>query len=151
KVKDELGRTTGDIGRLLEALDDSLVRASDWTVTVDPKAEWRQMFANAWRLHRDFFYDRDMRGLDWLKIREKYRPLVERVTDRDELNDVLAQMMGELGTLHSQIRPGELRVANDGGKPGFLGAVLAAEPEGARIVHIYRSYAELPNERGPLA
>jgi tricorn protease len=60
-------------------------------------------------------------------------------------------MMGELGTLHSQIRPGDLRAASDAGKPGFLGAVLATEPQGARIVHIYRSYAELPNERSPLA
>lgn len=151
KVRGELGRTTGEVARVLEALDGSLVRASDWTITIDPKAEWRQMFANAWRLHRDYFYDRTMRGLDWLKIREKYRPLVERVTDREELNDVLAQMMGELGTLHSQIRPGELRSADDGGKPGFLGAVLAAEPGGVRIRHIYRSYAELPNERSPLA
>lgn len=151
KVKTQLGRATGDFSKLLDDLDRILVRASDWTITVDPKAEWRQMFADAWRLHRDFFYDRDMHGVDWLKIREKYRPLVERVADRDELNDVLAQMMGELGTLHSQIRPGDLRAAEDGGKPGFLGAVLAAEPGGTRIVHIYRSDPELPDERGPLA
>jgi tricorn protease len=136
---------------MLDETDKVLVRASDWNITVDPKAEWRQMFADAWRLHRDYFYDRDMRGVDWLKIREKYRPLVERVADRDELNDVLAQMMGELGTLHSQIRPGDLRTAEDGGKPGFLGAVLASEAGGARIVRIYRSDPELVDERGPLA
>lgn len=151
RVKNQLGRTSGDVARLIEALDGILVRASDWAITVDPRAEWRQMFSNAWRLHRDFFFDRDMHGLDWLKIREKYRPLIERVADRDELNDVLAQMMGELGALHSQIRPGQLRAAGDGSPPGFLGAVLAGEAGGARIVHIYRSYAELPSERGPLA
>jgi tricorn protease len=151
RVRGELGRTSGDVARVLEALDGTLVRASDWTITIDPKAEWRQMFANAWRLHRDHFYDRDMRGADWLKIREKYRPLVERVSDREELNDILAQMMGELGTLHSQIRPGELRSVDDTSRPGFLGAVLAAESGGARIIHIYRSYAELPSERSPLA
>lgn len=151
KVRSELGRTSGEVARLLDAVNANLVRASDWTITIDPKAEWRQMFANAWRLHRDYFYDRTMRGVDWLKIREKYRPLVERVSDREELNDVLAQMMGELGALHSQIRPGELRTAEDGSRPGFLGAVLAAEPGGVRIGHIYRSYAELPNERSPLA
>jgi tricorn protease len=109
------------------------------------------MFGDAWRMHRDFFYDRDMRGVDWLKVRQKYRPLVERVTDRDELNDVLAQMLAELGTLHSQIRPGALRAAQDGGEPGFLGAVLVREPGGARIAHIYRSDAELPSDRSPLA
>jgi tricorn protease len=151
RARGEVGRATGEFGRLLEALDHNLVRASDWTLTIDPRAEWRQLFATAWRLHRDHFYDRDMKGVDWLAVRRKYQPLVERVTDRDELNDVLAQMMGELGTMHSQIRPGELRAADDSGKPGFLGAVLAVEPGGARIRHIYRSYAELPRERGPLA
>jgi tricorn protease len=151
KVRNQLGRATGDFSKMLDEIDKVLVRASDWNITVDPKAEWRQMFADAWRLHRDYFYDRDMRGVDWLKIREKYRPLVERVADRDELNDVLAQMMGELGTLHSQIRPGDLRTAEDGGKPGFLGAVLASEAGGARIVRIYRSDPELVDERGPLA
>ena len=150
-VRSRLGRASGDFSRTLDELDRNLVRASDWAITVDPQSEWRQMYLDAWRLHRDFFYDRDMHGVDWLRIREKYRPLVERVTDRDELNDVLAQMMGELGTMHSQIRPGDLRVAEDGGKPGFLGAVLAAEPGGARIVHIYRSDPELPEESAPLA
>jgi tricorn protease len=151
KVKGELGRASGDFNRTLEALDPILVRASDWTITVDPKAEWRQIFANAWQLHRDFFFDRDMHGLDWMKIREKYWPLVDRVADRDELNDVLAQMIGELGAMHSQIRSGDVRQAADGGRPAFLGAVLAAESDGARIVHIYRGDAELPNERSPLA
>jgi tricorn protease len=151
KVRSQLGRASGDFSKMLTEIDKFLVRASDWNITVDPKDEWRQLFADAWRLHRDFFYDRDMHGADWVKIREKYRPLVERVTDRDELNDVLAQMIGELGTLHSQIRPGDLRASEDGGKPGFLGAVLATEPGGARIVHIYRSDAELLDERGPLA
>ena len=151
KVRGQLGRASGDFARMLGDLDRMLVRASDWTITVDPRAEWRQLFGDAWRLHRDFFYDRDMHGVDWLKIREKYLPLVERVTDRDELDDVLAQMMGELGTLHSQIRPGDLRTSDDGGKPGFLGAVLAPEPGGARIVRIYRGDPELLDQRGPLA
>jgi tricorn protease len=151
KEKDKLGRATGDFGKLLDQVDKFLVRASDWTIEIDPKAEWRQMFGDAWRLHRDFFYDRDMHGVDWLKLREKYRPLVDRVASRDELNDVLAQMMGELRTLHSQIRPGDLRVADDGGKPAFLGAVLIPEAGGARIAHIYRSDPELPDQRGPLA
>lgn len=146
-----LGRASGEFGKMLEELDKYLVRAGEWTVTIDPRAEWRQMYGDAWRLHRDFFYDQGMHGVDWLKLREKYRPLVERVTDRSELNDVLAQMMAELGTLHSQIRPGDLRSAQDGGQPAFLGAVLAGEAGGARIVHIYRGDPELPNDRSPLA
>lgn len=151
REKDKLGRTSGDFGKLLDQVDKFLVRASDWTIEIDPKAEWRQIFGDAWRLHRDFFYDRTMRGTDWLTLREKYRPLVDRVADRGELDDVLAQMMGELRTLHSRIRPGDMRIADDTAKPAFLGAVLTPEAGGARITHIYRSDPELPDRRGPLA
>jgi tricorn protease len=92
-----------------------------------------------------------MHGADWTKIRAKFAPLVDRVTDRDELNDLLAQMLAELGTMHSQIATGDLRTAQDSGQPGFLGATFAREPGGARIAHIYRTDPELPNDRSPLA
>jgi len=64
---------------------------------------------------------------------------------------VLAQMLAELGTMHSQIAPGDLRAAQDGGPPGFLGATVTREPGGARIGHLYWSDPELPEARGPLA
>ena len=46
-------------------------------VPVDPREEWRQMFIEAWRLERDYFYDRGMHGVDWKAMRDKYRPLVD--------------------------------------------------------------------------
>ena len=127
------------------------LHAGDWSVEVDPKLQWRQMFADAWRMHRDYFYDSRMRGVDWTAVRAKYAPLVERVTERDELNDVLGQMIAELGTLHSQVNIGDVRKAHDGSEPGFLGADLRREAYGYRIAHIYRSDPELPDERAPLA
>ena len=51
-------------------------------------------------LERDYFYDRGMQGVDWKAIRDRYLPLVDRVSDRDELNDVIAQMVSELSALH---------------------------------------------------
>jgi tricorn protease len=92
-----------------------------------------------------------MHKVDWLKIRAKFAPLVERVTDRDELNDVLAQMLTELGTLHSQVAPGDLRKPEDIGKPAFLGGVFRREPGGIRVLRVYRSDPELPEQRSPLA
>ena len=136
-------RPTGELAK-------ETVHAGDWAVSIDPREEWRQLFNDAWRLHRDYFYDQKMLGVDWQAIRAKYAPLVERVTDRDELNDVLGQMASELGTLHSQVKPGDLRTASDSGKPAFLGAIFSREPDGARIVHIYRTDPEIPSERGPL-
>jgi len=127
------------------------VKLGDWAFPVDPRAEWQQMFQDAWRMHRDRFYDSKLRGQDWEAVRRKYEPLVARITDRAELNDLLGQMVGELGALHSQTRPGDQRLAQDGSSQAFLGAVFSRAANGYRIDHIYRTEAELPSEASPLA
>jgi tricorn protease len=127
------------------------VKVDDWTFISNPRMEWKQMFNDAWRMHRDFLYDVKMRGVNWTGVHDKYAPLVERVTDRAELNDVLGMMISEVGSLHSQIAPGELRRSAPEGAPAGLGALLTRTAEGYRVDHIYRSEPELPSERGPLA
>lgn len=126
------------------------VRLGDWRLLVDPRQEWTQMFADAWRTHRDFLFDRAMRGVDWPAMRAKYAPLVARVSDRAELDDLLAQMIGEVGALHSQIIPGDVRSADDTVATAGLGAQLERSEQGWLVKHIYRSEAELPSERSPL-
>ncbi|HEY8879375.1 MAG TPA: S41 family peptidase [Roseateles sp.] len=127
------------------------VRWSDWQIATQPRAEWKQMFADAWRMHRDHFYDAKMHGVDWVAVRAKYEPLVDRVTDRFELAELMAQMVGELGALHSQVGPGDTRPAPD--EPGLagLGGRFSRGPEGWRIDAIYGHEAELPSEAPPLA
>ena len=98
------------------------VPLGDWTFSLDPRLEWRQMFTEAWRLERDYFYDRGMHGLDWPAMRKKYQPLVDRVTDRAELSDIFAQMVAELSALHIFVRGGDLRDAGDDAWPASLGA-----------------------------
>lgn len=132
-------------------LESSAVRASDWSLTLDPRQEWRQIFADAWRMHRDYLFDARMRGVDWIAVRRRYEPLVERVRDRAELDDLLAQMSAEVGALHSQIRPGPGRPQPENPAPAFLGAVTERSPAGERVAHIYRTDPELPEEAGPLA
>lgn len=127
------------------------VKIDDWAVSSNPRLEWKQMFNDAWRMHRDFLYDANMRGIDWNAVRARYAPLVERVTDRAELDDVLGMMVGEVGALHSQIRPGDVRRAASEGTPASLGAVLTRVADGYRVDHVYRSEPELPSEAGPLA
>jgi tricorn protease len=126
------------------------VRAEDWVLPLDPRAEWRQMFDDAWRMHRSFAYDPRMRGVDWDAVRARYAPLVERIGDRLELDDVLAQMASELGALHSQVGGGDLRGDLDAPKPARLGAQYEDTGTGLRIAHLYRGDPELPSERGPL-
>ncbi|MGQ3053349.1 MAG: S41 family peptidase [Roseateles sp.] len=127
------------------------VRWTDWQIATQPRAEWKQMFADAWRMHRDHFYDSAMHGVDWQAVRAKYEPLVARLTDRFELAELMAQMVGELGALHSQVAPGDIRPAPE--EPGLagLGARFSRAAEGWRIDAIYAADPELPAEASPLA
>lgn len=126
------------------------LRLDDWRLKVDPVAEWRQMFNDAWRMHRDHFYDAKLRGVDWKEVRDRYATLLPRVTDRLELDDLFGQMMGELNALHSQVRGGEYRVAKEVPNFAGLGARFAKADGGWRIEQIYRTDPELPSRRGPL-
>jgi tricorn protease len=131
-------------------LSKAKVQVNDWSIASSPKLEWKQMYGDAWRMHRDYLFDSNMRGVDWKKMYTKYLPLVDRVTDRAELNDVLSLLISEVSTLHSQIRPGEIRRASADAQASSLGAVFSRTKQGYRIDQIYRSSAELPNERAPL-
>ena len=74
---------------------------------MEPAAEWHQIFNEAWRLMRDFFYDPNMHGVDWLKVKKQYEPLVARISDRDELNDLIGEMVGELSVGHAYVGGGD--------------------------------------------
>jgi tricorn protease len=134
-----------------DALDKHKLRVADWRLAIDPRAEWQQMFNDAWRMHRQFSFDPNMRGLDWNAVRARYEPMLSRVADRWELDDLLGQMTAELGILHSQVRGGEMRKDAETAKAAGLGADLVAQADGLRIARIYRSDPELPSERAPLA
>jgi tricorn protease len=132
---------------------ESKVDFSAWHYSIDVREDLHQMFVDAWRMHRDYFYDRQMHGVNWVAIREKYEPLVKRVTSRSELNDLLAQMVGELSVLHSAVRGGDLRKGPDQVQVPTLGARLEREDNrgGYRIEYIYQSDPDLPGELSPLA
>src|SRR5262249_33191307 len=61
-------------------------------VTLDRRAEWRQIFHECWRQMRDFFYDPNMHGVDWKAVRDKYAPLVEHVNHRADLTYLVGEM-----------------------------------------------------------
>ena len=133
------------------ALARATVRWADAMLNTDPAAEWRQIFDDAWRLQRDHFYDPGMHGVDWAAVRRKYAPLLPRVGDRVELNELLAQMVAELGALHSQVFSPDLRRGADDIVPAGLGGRFVKVADGFLVEHIYRSDPELPSERAPLA
>ena len=106
---------------------------------VDPRLEWRQMFDEAWRLERDFYYDPAMGGLDWKAVGERYRQLLPYVAHRSDLNYILGELIGELGTSHTYVSGGDLpHVAHVG--VGLLGADWSLDAASGcyRFERIYR-------------
>ncbi|MCU0638976.1 MAG: PDZ domain-containing protein [Candidatus Krumholzibacteria bacterium] len=73
---------------------------------VDPVAEWTQMFHEAWRLERDFFYVDNMHGVDWKGIRNRYEVLLPYLTSRADLNYIIGEMQAELNVGHAYIGGG---------------------------------------------
>ncbi|QYK04084.1 S41 family peptidase [Shewanella zhangzhouensis] len=132
-------------------LANARVRTQDWQLELNPKAEWQQMFDDAWLMHRDSFFDKNMRGVDWKAMRARYLPLVDRVTDRHELNDIFMQMMGELDALHSQVRGGDMPKDPNRPQPAGLGARFAQRDSGVVIESIMKTDPELPSKAAPLA
>lgn len=127
-----------------------LVRLDDWRLMVDPKAEWRQMFLDAWRMHRDFAYDPTLRGVDWNAVRAAHEPMLARIGHRAELNTILGLMAAQLGILHSQVRPGDLPEDAENPAMAYLGARYTAVPDGLRIDAILAAEADLVAQRPPL-
>ncbi|MBB1474714.1 S41 family peptidase [Shewanella sp. SG41-3] len=127
------------------------VSTDQWQLSISPPQEWQQIFEDAWLMHRDSFFDPKMRGVDWQAAKAKYQPLVDRLTDRNELNDIFMQMMGELNSLHSQVRGGDIAQEADAAKAAALGARLTQTDKGVVISHIYQTDPELPLSASPLA
>jgi tricorn protease len=133
--------------------DEARVDLSGWKFALDPREDWRHHFVESWRLERDYFYDRNMHGVDWHAMREKYLPLVARVRSRTELADLQAQMAGELSTLHIFVGGGDRRDDPRDVSGATLGARLVRDEAagGWRVAHVFRADPDLPDERSPLA
>ncbi len=128
------------------------VETDGWTLVVDPAAEWRQIFAETWRIARDFFYDPAMHGVDWQAVRRKYEAMLPAVADRSDLNFVLGEMVAELNTGHAYINGGDL--PEPPREPmGYLGADVEPVPGATpayRVVKIYPGDGFDLDARSPL-
>ncbi|MCH8822119.1 MAG: PDZ domain-containing protein [Planctomycetes bacterium] len=89
---------------------------------VNVTEEWKQIFDEAWRLQRDFFWADNFAGLDWDAMHEKYSALLTRIGNRNELNDLVGEMIGELGNSHSYVWGGEQADSAQTVSVGMLGA-----------------------------
>lgn len=118
---------------------------------INPRDEWRQMFWEAWRCERDYYYDPNMRGLDWLAIGRHYAQYLKWVNTRADLNYVIGLLIGELGTSHSYVGGGDMGQVPRPIPIGYLGADYEAVGEHIRFAKIYRGHNYEEGVRGPLA
>ena len=105
---------------------------SGLTMQLDPRAEWKQIYREVWRIERDYFYDPGMHGLDWAAIGAKYQPLIDAATSRAEVRWVIGELIGELATSHTYVFGGDRRRRPDRVATGMLGADLVADPASGR-------------------
>jgi tricorn protease len=98
--------------------------------TVNNLAEWNQIFNDAWRWYRDFFYDKNFHGHDWKAMGEKFRAYIPYLSSRDELNWLLSQMVGEISVSHTYVGGGDMgpmKVPETKVYTGWLGADFVPE------------------------
>lgn len=108
-------------------------------VRIEKSAEWAEMFGDAWRTMKYRFYDPKMHGMDWDAARAKYQPLVEFVGDRQELLNIVNEMIGELNASHTGAAPPPAGRAEGGTATRHLGVDLEADAQAGRyrVSYIY--------------
>ncbi|MCY3626999.1 MAG: S41 family peptidase [Gammaproteobacteria bacterium] len=108
-------------------------------IKVDQRAEWKQIFNSAWRLQRDFIYDKNKLN-NWELIRRKYEPLASSVTNRRDLNYIIGEMIGELSASHTYVRGGDVTQIKRT-KVGLLGCdyTFDSQTQLFKISRIYKS------------
>jgi len=125
------------------------LKTAEMEVAVDPKIEWRQMYNEVWRNERDFFYDKNLHGLNLEEMKRRYAPYVEAVAHRSDLNYLFAEMLNQLTVGHMFVGGG------DGQRPNFvpgglLGADYKIENGRYRFAKIYNGENWNPQLRAPL-
>jgi tricorn protease len=142
----------GDRWTISAAADNSdakELKTGDLQVHVDPAVEWRQMYHEAWRIVRDFFYDPNYHGLDLQAAEEKYSVYLSGIASREDLNYLFVEMLGELTVGHEFIGGGDTPDVNHIAT-GLLGADYKLENGRYRIARIYNGENWNPGTTAPL-
>ncbi len=131
--------------------DAGLLKLEGMTMKLDPKAEWAEMYNDAWRTMRDWFYDPNMHGVDWRAVRDKYGALIPHVANREDFTFLLTEMGSELMAGHVYAERGDdpPRVTRTDG--GLLGAEIVPDASGYfRIAKIFPGENWQESFRSPL-
>jgi tricorn protease len=118
-------------------------------MSLDRQKEWRQIFVEAWRYQRDYFYDKNMHGRDWNEVFNRYEPLVKHIKHRADLTYLLDMVNGELSVGHSFVFGGDYPKTQKA-RAGLLGADLLVKEGHWQFDRIFTAESWNPKLKGPL-
>jgi len=119
---------------------DKTLRLNEMEIMVDPVAEWKELFTDAWRMERDYFYDPNMHGVNWNTVKERYSKMLEGAVTREEVDFIIGEMIGELNASHTYHGGGDME--NTPNKNvGYLGVDWQADGNYYKIKTIIRGAA----------
>ncbi len=119
---------------------------------IEPRHEWAEMFDNAWRLERDFFYSTEMNGVNWRAAHDAYAKLLPQAGSREDVNYLIGQMLGEMGNSHTYVGDGDDGDPTPPVRTAALGADFALDPATGHYVFakIYPGDNTRTDYRSPL-
>jgi tricorn protease len=99
---------------------------------LEPRKEWQQIYHEAWRMERDYYYEPDMHGVDWDQMREKYAKLLPKATSREDVGYIIGELIGELNTSHTYVYGGDRKRRAESVNVGMLGADYTLDEQANR-------------------
>lgn len=149
KILIQKGQSFGIIDMGSEKSLDKMIALNEMEMTVNPREEWMQIFNDSWRFQRDFFYDKGMHGVNWNALRKQYGDMIPYAMNRDDVNNIIGELIGELNASHTYRGGGDQESAENV-KVGYLGIDWAKSNGFYQVKKIIRG-AEWDNEvRSPL-
>ncbi|MCG3126183.1 MAG: Tricorn protease [Phycisphaerae bacterium] len=118
--------------------------------TIDPRAEWRQILREAWRVERDFFYDPNMHGVDWEAVYRRYRAMLDDCVSREDVSFLIREMISELNVGHAYYGGGD-EEDQPNVSVGMLGCAFTLDSGAYRIAKIHEGAPWDSDARGPLS
>ncbi len=125
------------------------VPMSGMTMMIDPREEWKQLFMDAWRIERDYFYDPNMHGLDWLAVRKHYETMLDDCVSREDVGYVISEMIAEINVGHAYYREGDVE-DEPRNSVGVLGCEFTRHKGAYRIGRLYEGAIWDVDARNPL-
>ncbi len=144
------GRGKLEIADANDKADAKPIDVSGLRMKVDPRAEWKQIFDETWWMEKEYFYDPGLHGLDWDGIYKRYLPMLSHVQRREDLNDLLVEMIGELQVGHNRVGGGDVH-QEASVAVGLLGADFEISEGHYRIKKVYAGDRWNPFLKAPLA